>query len=280
MFAFELLCSVDPSLGRVNYSLLSDQTLMEMLIEDLDDEAKKRYQDNEGMYLDVCKWSFVTCDDDERVIEMGADSSVISGSIHLSFVPPKVKVLKIKPPWTGGKLTGSVDLAHLPRGVRAIDLRNNELTGEVDLTHLPESIEKLYLGRNQLTGGIDLTQLPGRMDYLSLNNNQLTGGVDLTQLPDEMEELYLNNNRFTGEIDLAHLPVGMQFLFLENNQLSGPFVIKRLTHGISINARGNNFNTVAVVNAKTPSHIFLGGSGVTSVVDENGKERDSKRFLE
>ena len=280
MFSFELLLGADASLGRVDYSLLSDQTLMEMLIEDLDDEAKKRYQDNEGMYLDVCKWSCVTCDDDRRVIEIGADSSVISGSIHLYFVPPKLKVLKIKPPWTGGKLTGSVDLAHLPRGVRAIDLRNNELTGEVDLTHLPESMEKLYLGRNQLTGGIDLTQLPGRMDYLSLNNNQLTRGIDLTHLPGEMEELYLQNNRFTGEIDLAHLPVGMQFLFLDNNQLSGSFVIKSLANGALINAQGNKFNAVAVVSSKTLSDIFLEGSGVTSVVDENGKERDSERFLE
>ena len=41
MCDFELLLSVDPSLGRVDCSLLADQTLMEMLIEGFDDKPKK-----------------------------------------------------------------------------------------------------------------------------------------------------------------------------------------------------------------------------------------------
>ena len=49
MCAFQLLLNVDPSLGRVNYSLMSDQTLMEMLIEGFDDGTKKEYQDDDGM---------------------------------------------------------------------------------------------------------------------------------------------------------------------------------------------------------------------------------------
>ena len=62
MCAFQLLVSVDPSLGRLDYSLLSDQTLMEMLIESFDDETKKKYQDGQGMYLDICEWPKIKCD--------------------------------------------------------------------------------------------------------------------------------------------------------------------------------------------------------------------------
>ena len=36
---------------------------------------------------------------------------------------------------------------------------------------------------------------------------------------------------------------------------------------------------IAVIDSSVLSHIFLGGSGVTSVVDENGKGVDGKQFL-
>ena len=79
MCAFQLFLSVDPSLGRVDYNSLSDQTLMEMLIEGFDEETKRRYQDSHEMYLNVCELSCVVCDDDERVIEINIDSETVSG---------------------------------------------------------------------------------------------------------------------------------------------------------------------------------------------------------
>ena len=47
-----------------------------------------------------------------------------------------------------------------------------------------------------------------------------------------------------------------------------------------IDVRANQFNAVAVVDSETDAAIELEGSGVTSVVDENGKERDMQRLLE
>ena len=108
MCAFQLFLSVDPSLGRVDYSFLSDQTLMEILIERFHDETKGECQENNGIYLDVCEWSCIKCDDDDRVIRIERDSENISGSIDLCYVPPKVKVLQISS-WGKRQLTGSVD---------------------------------------------------------------------------------------------------------------------------------------------------------------------------
>ena len=251
------ILSADPSLGRVDYSSLSDQTLMEMLFDGFDDEAKKKYQDNEGMYLDVCDWSCVTCDDDERVIKIGADSSEISGSIQFCYVPPKVKKLKVIPSWLGSELTGSVDLAHLPKDMKHLDLQNNMLTGKIDLTKLPEGMKKLFLDHNQLTGEIDLTQLPKGMRSLRLDSNQLT-----------------------GEIDLTCLPEGMQYLHISRNQLCGSLVMNQLPQEMRIiAARLNHFNAVAVVSSETLATIKLRGSGVTSVVDEIGRELDKNQFL-
>ena len=323
MCAFQIFLGVDTSLGRVDRSLLSDQTLMEILIEGFDDDTKEEYQDAEGMFRDVCEWPCVKCGVDGRVVKIDKDTGHLSGSIELRFVPPKVKVLRITL-WTGSKLAGTVDLTQLPQGVQTLSLEDNQLTGEIDLTHLPDGMDVLFLYNNQLSGEIDLTQLPERMYYLNLQNNQFTGEIDLTHLPDEIGVLYLqanrltgkidltqlpkgmgylclNNNQLTGEIDLTHLPDGMRYislfnnqlsgeidltqlplgmrgLYLYHNQLSGSLVIKKL-HQVIVDVRGNHFNAIAVVNSDILVRIILRGSGVTSVVDENGRELNIQHFL-
>ena len=278
MCASQLFLSMDPSLGRVDCSLMSDQTLMEMLLEGLDEETKKEYQDSEGMYLDVCTWPCVTCDDNERVIGIRITRFYLNGLLELCYVPPKVKVLEIVVFDSSG-LTGSIDLARLPDGVEELDLRSHKLTGEIDFTQLPDGMERLYLNNNQLTGEIDLTQLPDGMKCLYLSNNRLTGGIDLTHLPNGMQNLFLSNNDLTGEVDLTNLPDSMEGLSLDHNQLSGSLVIKMMKRWISISARRNQFNAVAVVDSETRAPINLQESGVTSVVDENGREQDMHRFL-
>ena len=255
MCAFALFLCVDPSLGRVGYSLFSDQTLMEMLIDGFDHETKKTYIDKDGMYLDVCKWSRIKCDDNERVIQIHIVSSIVSGSLELRYVPPKVKLLSVRW-WLVSQLTGSLDLAHLPGAMEDVRLGNNKLTGELDLAHIPDGVK-----------------------YLFLNNNQFSGEIDLTHLPNRMNWLFLQSNQLTGKIDLAHLPEGMESLCLNSNQLTGSLIIGKLPQGINmIDVRRNHFNAIAVVNSETKAAILLCGSGVTSVVDENGKA-DMRWFL-
>ena len=55
MCVLQLFLSVDPSFGRLEYRLMSDQALMEILIEGFGDETMKKCTDNNGMYLDVCE---------------------------------------------------------------------------------------------------------------------------------------------------------------------------------------------------------------------------------
>ena len=304
MRVFSIIATVDPNLGRLDYSLLSDQALMEMLFDGFYGKTKEKYQDNHSMYLDVCEWSCVKCDEDERVIEIKADSYHVISPCALFSIPPKVRVLIIYS-WSGtGKLTGSVDLTHLPDGMEHLSLHHNQLTGEVDLTYLPGGLQNLYLDNNLLTGKIDLTKLPEGMQELDLRNNQFTGEVDLTYLPEEVQELHLSNNlftgkidlielpeamrvldlrnnQFTGEIDVTQLPDKMEFLLLDNNRLSGSLLINRIPRTMTtIDVGRNRFNAAAMVDPKEGTFIKLRESGVTSVVDENGKEFDMKRFFE
>ena len=260
MCAFQLFVSVDPSLSRLDYSLLSDQTLMEMLIEGFDDETKKKYQDGQGVYLDICEWPKIKCGEDESVIEIDIDSSRVAGSAALSYVPPKVKLL-----WISSWST---------------EVHNSELTGSVDFTNLPDGMSGFIFENNRLTGEINLTHLPGGMKDLRLTNNQISGTLDLTHLPDGMKSLSLASNHLTGEIDLTHLPDGMGYLYLQNNQLSGPLVIQKIPSKVKmIDLEENHFNAVAVVDSKTRATIKLKESGVTSVLNENGRQRITKYFF-
>ena len=272
MCACAIFLGIDTSLGRVDYSLLSDQTLMEMLIRGFDDESQKEFQDNDGMHLDVCKWSCIKCDDDERVVEIDKNNEDLSGSIEISYVPPKVKVLIITS-WRTSQLSGSADFTHLPEGMEDMRLNNNELTGNIDLTHLPIEMKDLRLNKNQLTGEIDLTHLPYGVELLFLNGNQFTGEIDLTHLPERISQLTLNNNQLTGGIDLTRLPDGMRYLTLNNSQLTGSLFISNLPPlMILLDIRANLFNAIAVVDSQTHATVKLEGSGVTSAVDENGIE--------
>ena len=280
MCFFTLFLSVDPSLGKVDYNLMSDQTLMEMMFEGFDDETKKQYQDNDGMYRYVCEWSCIKCDEHERVIEIRMFGCHVRGSLDLRYIPPKVKVLLIAS-WDKRRVTGSVDLTRLPVGMQKLCLSNIELEGEIDLAHLPKDMVNLSLDNNQLTGEIDLTHLPEGMPRLFLQNNQLSGEIDLTNLPKGMKYLALNNNQFSGEIELTHLPDGMLELSLKHNLFSGALVIKKLPQGMKlIDVQGNHFNAIAVVDNKTDATIKFEGSGVELIADENGSKQDIKKFLE
>ena len=77
------LFTADSSISRVDYNSLSDQTLMEMLIDGFDDESKRTYQEKDGTYLDVCEWSLVVCDDEESVVEITECFSQISANLPL-----------------------------------------------------------------------------------------------------------------------------------------------------------------------------------------------------
>ena len=191
MLPATFLHCADAPLSRVDFSSLSDQMCMELLIEGFHGESKSRYQDTEGVFLDVCEWSCVECDSDERVVRI-REVGDLYGSLQLPYVPPKVTSFAL----SSMKLDGSIDLTHLPEGIRVISLTANLLTGSVDLTHLPPNLEYLLLGNNQLRGSLDLIQLPQGMIYLSLENNHFTGSFIATNLPKHLMVIYANMNKF------------------------------------------------------------------------------------
>ena len=262
-----LLCS-DPNLGRVDYSSLSDQTLMEMLIDGLDEETKEKFQDTDKTYLDVCEWDFVKCDSANRVVEICARGK-LSGSIELQYTPPKVTHFRLA--WSQSNLHGTIDLTHLPKNIKEICITGSQLAGFIELEQLPHGMLVLSLNSNYFTGEIDLSSVPARMKKLILSDNKLTGSINLTQLPSGLQDLFLNKNQLSGSLYLGALPQAMVRIKLQNNFFSGSFIAMNLPLEIDlIIASNNNFQPIAVVQSDAYADIDLRESGVTSVVDESG----------
>ena len=58
------LLMTDPSLGRLDYDSLPDQSLMGILIEGAAEEFKEAMKDSIGCYRDVCEWECITSDEE------------------------------------------------------------------------------------------------------------------------------------------------------------------------------------------------------------------------
>ena len=64
------ITTLDPSLGRFDRAALSDQLLMELLIEHLKRPCTRKFREPAGSFLDVCAWEGVTCDADANVTQI------------------------------------------------------------------------------------------------------------------------------------------------------------------------------------------------------------------
>ena len=288
MCATQIILTVDPNLGRVDLHSFSDQTLMEMLIEGFTEETKQRYKDERGVYLDVCEWESVRCDEAASVVEI-QEYNGLRGSLQLAYTPAKVRKIHTSDTELSGSIqltnlpesirelklirnafSGALELTQMPRGMVGLTLNRNQFTGSVDLTKLPECMRDLSLAQNTLTGSVDLTKLPGGIEDVSLYNNQFTGSIDLTHLPQHMKYLGLHENQFAGSIDLTNLPQSMSHLYLLNNAFTGSFVAVNIPLKLRrLSASGNHFDAIAVVDSETNAQILLIDSGVKSVIDEN-----------
>ena len=113
----------NPHLGRFDSNLLSDQALVEMLVDYLSEEAKEEYQDTNGIFLDVCQWEGVECDTDQKVISVAGFRR--HGLIALDFIPPKVALFKMM---LGG-LCGTLSTSTIPKGMINFYVNSNRLSG-------------------------------------------------------------------------------------------------------------------------------------------------------
>ena len=237
-----IIQSLDPHLGRVDISTLSDQTLMEVVVECVNDEAKKDYQDENEMFLEVCEWVAIGCDDDGRVVVFHSIKQ-LGGVLQLSFLPPKL-------------INFCAEMS--------------DSSGTLDTSALPASLDVFSIWGNNFDGTIDFTALPPKIECFNVSTNVFTGSAVLDSLPDTLEDLHLGLNKFSGTLCLTKLPRGLRTLGVSRNSLTGKFHLENGHDDITVYASHNSFAPVAVIQ-KSVYSVELRECGVETVLNDDGE---------
>jgi len=203
-------------------------------------------------HVDECEWTGITCDENNRVVEIGFGSMSSYGTI-----PNDIRLFKHLTvlDLSNNNLHGTIpESLYSITQLKELYLYQNQLSGTVSdkIGHLHD-LNRLHLSHNRLSGSIPVTFVSGEtirpIEYLNLYSNQLTGTIpnnlrfkqamfadfgrnEFTgPLPDDislqwvkLKFLYMDHNQFTGSIPSSYPQTGngrLEALVLNNNQLTG-----------------------------------------------------------
>ena len=217
------ISAADHALGRYDQSMLSDQTIMELLVapivEDMGPKACETYFGPPGEHSDACSWTGVQCDTEKSVVVIDWKGAPwIKGSISIDILPKKLKKIYLsKEGGSTGLLKGTIETSLLPQTLETLSVYRNAFFGTLDLSALPEALQYLIGRSNRFCGEIDLTHLPKQMIALNLSQNKLSGTISLQRLPETLESLYLEKNLLRGPVSFENLPARLTGLHLQKN---------------------------------------------------------------
>ena len=278
-----LFLSADSSIGRVDIGSLTDQTLMELLVDGLTDASKEYFEKN-GFYENVCMFRGITCDEDQRVIKYVFQKYYCEGTVSLDFIPPLVVSFYVfSSNIQNIQFCGTLSTETLPKYLEVFDISQNAFSGAVDMTKFPPQLIKVNISKNVFCGTCDFTSLPRGLRELSLRKNKFCGNLVLNSLPLALERLSLSENHFSGTLKLENLPARMRTINVSLNELCGEFRLVNVPESLqSVFALQNAFCGTAVITSTRPVDVFLGGDNcaISAVVDENGETHKlSKRIV-
>ena len=264
--------AIDPSLGRLDYESLSDQALMEMLIDQMCFKEKNYFQDENGNYKDVSEWPGVQCSDsdDDRVVEIELYGLTFSAKqFPFNFIPPMVSYFGA----SQSNLQGTLEASHLPSKLTALYISHNKLHGPLNFAKFPRQMGTLYMGANKFCGSLRLSDLPRSLTHFSAANNQFCGEISLNDLPQAMEFFDVSNNMLTGPVHIERLPQGIKSIDLSNNGFLGTLRLMTIPENLfTIDARGNALSTTAVLSVHGAAHFRI--LGIARMVDADGNVHD------
>ena len=265
------ILAIDPALGRLDYDSLSDQALMEMLIDGMIAEQKAElFQDQRGNFKDICDWSELICSND-RVTEIRIDRSTFNKKqFPFEFIPALVTNFFMM----GCNLHGTLDFSTLQQNFIQLFVSFNKLHGTLNFKAVPRALVTLSIDSNEFIGSCVLDELPDSLEFLDASCNKLSGEISFNSLPRSMEELHLSNNLLTGPISIAHLPLSMRILGLDHNAFSGEFRLLALPDDLKgIFIRGSNLSGTAIISEAYGEMPFkLVHNSIKEVFDDKGEK--------
>ena len=222
--------SADPSAGRFDTSMLSDQAMLELLAQGFDEESQERFQEG-GEFLEFSKWEIVDFDeynvfylDVTPEEDLFGDDMPMRGVFEAKFVPRKVGVLSIRRCDFGGIL----DFASLPEMMTMLEINSTPFEGSIEAEALPPELKRVEVHTTKHSGSINFSKLPKNIEYCSFSGCAFTGSVNLAALPTNLRGLNISDNDFSGTADLCHLPAELSSLNLSCNAFRGSVCLDKL----------------------------------------------------
>ena len=178
------MCTQDSSsprhhgIGHIDFGSLSQQTLIELLIERVVFAHRWTFIGDSGLVKDACACPGVRCS--------------AAGFSHWIL-------------WDRQFEGGFMDIQWLPLTTSDFFACHNNLHGTLHLTRLPDGLRKLVVRGNKFSGTVDLTRLPQSLTWLWVNENALRGSIDASTLPMSLKILDLRSNYFIGKIAIAEV---------------------------------------------------------------------------
>ena len=243
-------------LGRLDYSNMTQQALMECLVSHLDAGALQAFQDEKAQFKDISEWPFLFLDHEGVV---AVDWSDLRGSIDLQWLPQTVVALQITDSW---ELRGTVDFRSLPESLISLKLENTSLCGEIRADGLPKIIETIELRGGSFTANLDLSQIPHSLKKLRIHQTEnlkynlqctsrtltdialsdcgLSGTISFHNSPPALRKIDLSKNNLYGTLNLAGIAPTLSRLKLNKNKFSGTLDLDTLPPETYIVNIGNN----------------------------------------
>ena len=260
--------TIDPSLGRLDANALSDQTLMEILIDGMIDEDKADFQDDSGNFFDVCEWKIIQCVGD-RVMHISM-ATYEFGTVPLpfGFIPPLAERFSA----TYANLHGTLETSCLPAELRTFEAAENKLHGPLNFKMFPRTLAMLVIESNEFCGSCRLADLPDTLTAFIGSGNNFTGEISLNSLPQAMEKLDLARNALTGSLSIETLPSGIKEIHLSRNNFFGDFKLLAFPDALrEIHINGNQLSATAIFRHSSEDMPFeLDCDPITEVLDAKG----------
>ena len=273
-----LMHTVDPSLSRLDSTLLSDQAMMGIVFEDITFNGEKVYRNANDDWTDVCEWESVKCDRNENVTKYDEIFISCSGTLNLSYLPQRMTYFSycIESP----NLYGTIETKLLPRAIENFNLSQTQCNGTVNMATFPPDLEHVNLGHNHFGGPCELSDLPEKLRNLYLECNAFEGCITLEYLPNALRNLDLSQNRLHGTLMFDKLPASMRALVLAENNFSGDFVLKRVPPAMKIFVASHTlFSGTARVGDLGGCKLFLKDSKVSNATDFDGRQHPQWNFI-
>ena len=261
------LLSLDQALGRFNFESVSDQTLMEMLV-DIESGQMINFKEENGEFKDVCAWEIVECRDDRVTAVIFSNADYSQGQFPFNLIPPLTTRVVIE----DSRLRGTLNTSHLPLNLTEFNVDWNQLHGFIDFRSFPRGLQDINISRNAFEGSLALSDLPDALIALVASMNKFSGEISMNDLPTSMEKLLLGRNKLTGSINIERLPKGMNCIDFNQNSFTGVFTLLDFPPNLAfVNIATNRLSKKAVLRSSSDDMPFtLCHYGIQDVFDENG----------